>query len=261
MNERVKKMGLTILSVIAILAVIAWQFSDRNRKEAILSESLDLLGQKLISLVPDQAAKNDLELLFNDFREKAVQGLLGPKEVEQVAANILNVENAGDTLTRAQAASILPFPLLENVREQHTMAAESEAEKWRPGERRELGERLYAMLEFNERVRRELPRPPGHPRGPKKFHFRADSGLVVHMDPELLKSMAESKRFEAHVRKMEKLHMIRMQKEIEREIQVEMDSLAKELQQMNWGQFRPPAIPEIRIEAQVDDSTRVEVTD
>jgi len=266
MDGRIKNVVLTAVSLLAIAAVIFWQFSDRQKKEMLLSDSLDLLGQKLLSLVHDESAKQDLQLMFNDFRDKAVEGLLGPKDVEQVAASILNMENAGDTLSQAQAASILPVLFHENIRKKRTLPSGPEEKKWRPGEKRELGQRLHTVLEFNERMLREFPPPRGHKRHPRKFHFQVEDGIVIHMDPELRKSIeSESKQLRTQFEKMEELHMVKMQRQIEKEVQMEMeklrahlDSVAVELQKMDWGKFQPPEMPEIRIEIQMEDSARAQ---
>ena len=105
--ETLKKTVFAIFIVAVIAVVSIWQYSDQSSKQTVLEESLDLLGNKLLAMVPPGNSKATLAEVYDNFKQKAIAGLVGEQEVEQVAANILNASNTETELTPRQAQAII----------------------------------------------------------------------------------------------------------------------------------------------------------
>ncbi|MCH8874135.1 hypothetical protein IH824_15425, partial [candidate division KSB1 bacterium] len=112
MRESFRKIGFVLAALVISVAVYLTFYAEEEVKQSVLEYSLDLMGEKLLALVPDGTEKNKLNELYQSFKERATKGNVAPQQIESMAANILNTSNAETELTPQQAEGILRSAML-----------------------------------------------------------------------------------------------------------------------------------------------------
>jgi len=248
-TETIKKIATGILIILVVLAVSLWQYSDKSSKQSVLEESLDLLGDKLLAMVPAGNSKATLTEVYNNFKQKAIAGLVGEQEVEQVAANILNASNNETELTPRQAEAIIvgePYMSMQSgnwtprTTDDTTWAIPPKPPKGAPSSALppDFGERIIAMVHFNDQMAASFKRHNMKiNRIGKHMRFRADKGLRIEMDSAIRDQLpaAEFEVLGKELVRMENLEWCdNLAEEIEMEISIktaEIESLHVELMQ------------------------------
>ncbi|MFQ5568051.1 MAG: hypothetical protein ACE5G0_00165 [Rhodothermales bacterium] len=110
MKGLVREYGLIVI-IIILCMVGYWLF--RENKGGILDYSLDVIGERLIAMVDDEASKQLIADRFFRFKDRVMAREVAPEEVEHVVANVLNLSNSGATLTAEQAELMLQFASVE----------------------------------------------------------------------------------------------------------------------------------------------------
>ncbi|MFZ5517307.1 MAG: hypothetical protein ACOY90_11750 [Candidatus Zhuqueibacterota bacterium] len=111
-----KRIGFFLVTI-SITAGIVWLvFLDRDSQKDVLDYSLNLLGKKLLAMVPDDEEKKQVQKVYDDFVTQAKQQEVAPEQIETVAANILNISNTEKTLTSDQARALLEISLAKSVK-------------------------------------------------------------------------------------------------------------------------------------------------
>lgn len=101
--EILKKISFTFLVLVISTGIFFLLVKDEQVKKDILHKSLDLFGDQLLAMVPDGVQKTTLEKRYQEFMEKADKNEITTKDIEKVAANILNI-TTHDTLVSAETA-------------------------------------------------------------------------------------------------------------------------------------------------------------
>jgi hypothetical protein len=246
-----RKIGFGFLIAIAVAAVLLWQYSDRSSKQDVLEQSLDLLGKKLLAMVPDGNNKAAISEVYDNFKEKAITGLLGEREVEQVAANILNASNRKSELTPQQAETILAGQryAADQLPDLPPYQGRADLKQPPPGARSApagpppppLGSRILTMVRFNDQMLARLQdQQPTDPRITRHMRYRADAGLRVELDKALRLELttAELQNLQEDLKALEEVHLAEWRENLAEEIDFEiqsasagLDSLHLELQQ------------------------------
>lgn len=95
-----------IVIVIILVGITGYLFYYQNRED-VLSYSLDMLRDRLVEMVDDAAGKEAIAARFNDFKEQVLAQEVAPEEVENIAANVLNMSNSGSSITLEQAEMMI----------------------------------------------------------------------------------------------------------------------------------------------------------
>ncbi len=101
--EILKKISFTFLVLVISAGIFFLLVKDEQVKKDILHRSLDLFGDQLLAMVPDGMQKTALEKRYQEFIEKADKNEITSKDIEKVAANILNI-TTHDSLVSAETA-------------------------------------------------------------------------------------------------------------------------------------------------------------
>ena len=190
MWESFRKIGFVLAALIISVAIYLTFYAEEEVKQNVLEYSLDLMGEKLLALVPDGTEKNKLTELYQDFKERASKGNVAPQQIESMAANILNTSNTETELTPQQAEGILrsallaptpipEFPYIEPGSEEEPPQLASVP---KPERLQFVGKRVKTMFELNEKVYIAIKtNAVKHHEKARQIHYRVKNGLNIIM--------------------------------------------------------------------------------
>ena len=95
-----------ILSLGLLIAVGGYWFVKELPVDGI-EYYVDLLGEKLVRLVPKEKEKQEVAQIYADFSNKVKEKKIKPENIEQIAAAIINLSNTNDTLSLAEAEKLM----------------------------------------------------------------------------------------------------------------------------------------------------------
>ena len=197
MRQMIKDIGVYLVLLVVVTGGI-WLYN--NYKEDVLGYSLDLLGDKLLAMVPNEKDRGAIKEMYAKFSNDVRDQQVAPEKVETVAANILNLSQSNAKLNPDQVQAILylneipkiefkidsakydyefkvftmpdtavianadipdvALPNIPDVPAVHTMPP-APTKPVRPDQLVEVGERLKSMCEFNEKLQRSIARSSG----------------------------------------------------------------------------------------------------
>ena len=189
-----------IIGVLIAIAVGGY-FLIGERKNDILSYSLDAIGNRLIELVDDDARKEDVADAFSRFKDRVSSKEVAPEQIENIAANVLNLSTSGAQLSPEEAemvldlalespADVLPIPQillgeLPAATDKVTPVSPPSA----PGtvvisddQLVKLGSRVTAMVSFAEKMKEMAASDKKVKDFSKHYHFTFDDGLRIVVD-------------------------------------------------------------------------------
>ncbi len=234
-----------IIVVLAILVTADYFIVKQNPD--VLDYSLDQLGERLIDMVPE--GKEAVAGLFDQFVSRVQAEEISADQVEQVAANILNLKNQNATLTREQAESVISFTLYapepaspvvqDSIRKQKRLPFGASRRKLRPPKERialksleKLGERLKVAFECNDRLQETFKDARNIQ---NLVRFEIADGLRLAIDSDLKGAIAEGE-FEdlaSELRHLEKQEIVVWQLDLAHKVQKRMQSRQKELESIH----------------------------
>jgi len=223
MTKLLRNLGFFLIVAVITLAIFLLVNENQKMKQDVLEYSLDLLGGKLLAMVPDGAGKAVVKEQYDKFVAQTKNKELPPEEVEQVAANILNVTNAESTITAETALSCLTTAMeSEDLSEEilaedtHEARASGKIEPYpirhkskRFNKYRDwttLGNRLSDMYVFNENMRDIIRHNVELKRNlHKNLRYQVESGIKVALDPQLkhILSNIHSPQLNAELKRLE----------------------------------------------------------
>lgn len=228
--------------IFIFLGVVAIYNLSIKPKIDVLNNYVELLGDKLLTMVPEGAGKEALAKMYLDFVEKVRNREVKPERIEQVAAGILNLSNNYEKITPQQAEAIIRVAvMLPELDSAKTVVEVIPAQPPAPAahEWETLGERLKSVYEFNEKLHLhplpsgQQPSPHVYP-APKPMHFRVDKGLTIVIDSDF-KTDLQSKAYREAAEEMKKLeqqNILHWQEDFDREMEAEKKRMALELKQI-----------------------------
>lgn len=236
MWENFRKIGLVLAALILSVAVYLTFYAEEEVKQNVLEYSLDLMGEKLLALVPDGKEKNRLTELYQGFKERALKGNVAPQQIETLAANILNTSNAETALTPQQAEGIFrsalmaptpkfsESPYIELGSDEHPQPARAPT----PERLQFVGKRVKTIFELNEKVFVVIKK---HHETARQIHYRVKNGLRIVLDVNLRSHLdkEEFKNLVAQLRDLEKERVLKWEKDLSVELEKEMVETKKEL--------------------------------
>ena len=239
-----RKIGIILFVLMISAGIYLVFYAEKEVREDVLEYSLNLMGDKLFAMVPEGPEKTKLNELYNDFKQRAVEGEVAPEQIEHVAANILNVSNSDSTLTPQQAEVVLlsalmapkppipPIPQVLPVPEEPAVPeVPHEVERWEG-----LGERIKTMFEFNENMRRTMKEHAiKHRELARQIHYQVKDGLQLALDARLRARFKgrEFRRLARELRHLEKERLLEFRQNLAEELEKEMEEVHKELESLH----------------------------
>ena len=143
MRKKLRDISFSIVVVFLVAIGVYW-FMEQLEKD-YLDQYISILGEKLTSMVRDSSEKTAVKELFDQFRSDVGNDQVSPEQVEQVAADILNIDNLTDSISFLEARAILeplpPMPVEKGSVKEYGKA-------WR-----DLEQRLERVYRFEERAK------------------------------------------------------------------------------------------------------------
>lgn len=253
MRERLRRIGFG-LSIVLVLVLIYFMFyAEEGVQQSVFEHSLNLMGQTLLAMVPDGAGKAELARLYDDFKQSALQEEISPRQVELVAANILNLRARQEQLSAEQAERILlvafqsggtsasPAPPQEKPPPPDTI----NPRKWQ-----DLGERISQMFEANEALRETIQEQVKQQTElARQFHFEVQDGLRLKLDTRLKTELSGKslKELEERLRALQEENLVQWQEDLAEELEREMETLEEEMEALELSeQQAEQALRELR---------------
>ena len=221
-------------------------YAEKGIQQDVLEFSLNLMGEELLAMVPVDVGREKLSELYDDFKQRAINGLIEPEQVEAVAANILNVRNTEESITPQQAEGILqsgmmaptaiaqvePAPTAQAKAPEHSLP-----ERWKS-----TGERVKIMFAFNEQMQEAVKEHAAtSTEMPRQIHYEAKDGLNLVVDTRL-KTLMDEKKIMSLTKELEHLEHLelltwqenlseKLAKEQEK-MKIELDNLQESLEEL-----------------------------
>lgn len=233
LKEALRGAGLAVFLLLGAIAV--YQLAIRP-KAGDLNRYVNLLGNQLLAMVPEGAGKESLAQVYQDFMQKVADREVPPERVERVAAGILNLANREKVITPEQAQAVIRLaeyaPVADSVDIPKGSGPPSapSAENWEA-----LETRLKEIYEFNEKFR-EIPPPPQPGQAPlaNKVLFRVEDGIKVIIDDEMKAELSrrELHHIEKKLAELDKLNLLRWQKDFDKQLERELQQVNVELERV-----------------------------
>ncbi len=186
MEQKKRDIGL-ILSLGLIIVVAGYWFVKEVPVYGV-EHYVDLLGDKLVSLIPKEEDKKEVAAIYEQFRTQVKEKKVKPEDVEQVASAIINLSNASDSLSRDEAEALLrvavPKFAVDSIGLVHVPDVEASPEEWE-----ELHERLSGVYQIQESLKDHAIVTP---KGPKP-QYRVDEKLNIIVDNRVRKELEKAR--------------------------------------------------------------------
>ena len=197
-----------------------------------LTHSMELLGDKLLAMVPEGPEKEKLAEYYVEFLERVKKREVEPVRVERVAAGILNASNTRETLTANQAEAVIRLAIyVPGVGSADVLSRLSELSRaGEPDDWDALVVRVNSVCEVNESMQ-ELSREFKllHQRQP--MMFQVDEGLKIVVDSKIRVklSRAELKSLAQEMERLEKEKILFWKEDFEKELDEQLSQHKREL--------------------------------
>ena len=190
MAQNKRDFGL-ILSLGLIIVVASYWFVKEVPMDGV-EHYVDLLGDKLMAMVPKEKDKKEVAAIYEEFSRKVKEKKVDPEKIEKVASAIINMSNASDSLTRSEAEALIQVAIMDMPMDTlglvHVPDIEASREEWE-----ELNKRLSRVYRVDERLKgKELSLPNGPM--PK---YRVDEKLNIIIDSRVRAELEKEKLLEA----------------------------------------------------------------
>jgi hypothetical protein len=186
MAQKKRDFGL-ILSLGLIIAVASYWFIKEVPMDGV-EHYVDLLGEKLITLIPKAQDKEEVAALYDEFRTRVKEKKLRPENVEQVASAIINLSNASDSLTLPEAEALMQIAIrtipVDSSGLLHVPDVEATPEEWE-----ELNKRLSGVYKIEKSLKdHEIDTPKG-----SKPRYRVDENLNIIVDSRVRRELEKAR--------------------------------------------------------------------
>jgi len=215
-----------ILSLGLIIAIGGYWFVKEVQMDGV-EHYVDLLGNKLMDLVPKEQEKQELAVIYDEFKSKVKEKKIRPENVEQIASAIINLSNVSDTVSLAEAEALIRIAIpeisVDSLNIIQIPDVESTSEEWEA-----LHDRLSSVYKVEELLHAKTVSPPEK----SMPQYRIDEKLNVIIDnkvradlkrEELLKKLEDEKRLFWKDSVSES-----MEKELHK-LEIELNTLSKEM--------------------------------
>jgi len=247
--------GVLLLSLMIFFLIS----DDKELKQDVYDHALNLLGEQLLAVLPDDAPAAEVSEKWERFSEQAQRGEVPPEQVERVAVSILNASNAEEKLSPDEVNMMLDIAIatprisVKSGETSGTSASVSvatlpgseeplpEPPPPVPPERfHRLGEELMTVLQFNSQMSERLKDEPQKSEILlKNFHYEFNNGLKIEIDSELQKELSD-KALKDELAILQKRKIIEWRQNLAHELEeynkrraAQLDSLEIRLREQN----------------------------
>ena len=175
MAQKKRDFGL-ILSLGLIIAIGSYWFVKEMPMDGI-EHYIDLLGDKLMALIPEEQEKQELAAIYDAFKTKVREKKISPENVEQIASAIINLSIASDSLTLSEAEALIQIAIREVPVDGYGLIHVPEVEAT-PEEWEDLSDRLSSVYQLEEQLKDHVIVAPETPMP----HYRVDKKLNIIID-------------------------------------------------------------------------------
>ncbi|MCK4560616.1 MAG: hypothetical protein KAV45_12600 [Calditrichia bacterium] len=226
MAQKKRDFGL-ILSLGLIIAIASYWFVKEMPMDGV-EHYVDLLGDKLMALIPEEKDKQEMAAIYDDFKTKVKEKKISPENVEQVASAIINLSIASDSLTLSEAEALIRIAFNEVPVDGYGLIHVPEVEAT-PEEWEELNERLSSVYQLEEQLKDHVIIAPETPMP----QYRVDEKLNIIIDTRV---KADLKREELLKKFEEEEHVFwkdsvaeNMEKDLQK-LEVELRALSEDME-------------------------------
>jgi hypothetical protein len=186
MAKEKRDVGL-ILSLGLIIAIASYWFIKEVPMVGV-EHYVDLLGEKLMTLIPKEQDKKEVAAIYEEFRSKVKEKKVRPENVEQVASAIINLSNASDSLTRSEAEALIQIAIkaipADSVGLVHVPDVEATPEEWE-----ELNKRLSGVYKIEKSLKDHVIVSPKGSKPP----YRVDENLNIIVDSRVKRDLEKAR--------------------------------------------------------------------
>lgn len=186
-----KKLGVSIVVLAITSAIFFYMIRDKQPQTDVLRPALEMLGEQLFAMVPAGESRTSLVNRYEEFMDRVASNEVAPRDIESVAANILNLTSKDTVLSVDEALDALQVSedsLTIYVTARVPAKVDSVMPSGIPGlvsqrqrQREELAERLIRLHDLSLQLR-DFDRQMDIA---NEIVFVADSGVKVAMSVEL----------------------------------------------------------------------------
>jgi hypothetical protein len=196
MAQKKRDFGL-ILSLGLIIAVASYWFVKEVPMDGV-EHYVDLLGDKLMALIPEEQEKQEMAAIYDEFKTKVKEKKISPENVEQVASAIINLSNTGDFLSLSDAEALIQIAIssvpVDSFDIIHVPDIEATPEEWE-----DLEDRLGSVHRIEKELQNHIIFTPETPmpryRVDEKLNIIIDRRVKVDLKKEqFLKELEEDER-------------------------------------------------------------------
>lgn len=266
MGNLLRKVGFALLVLVLTAIIFYLVVDDRSVKDNIIENSLGLLGERLLKMVPDGPQKNLVQARYAHFLQQVTNREIEPKKVEYVAATILNISNHDSILTPEAASALFSIEISDQTPRTDTIQIliapppdhavpppTAAPEDWD-----HLGLRIQRLCELDEDLHKEFRQNAELKREfRRQVQFLTRDGLKLVMDAKMQERLrhAEVKRLQRNLHQLEREKMI-----------VWRENFAAEQERFRIELGKLPPVPELdglveRVQAVTDSLQTFELPD
>ncbi len=183
MIKKIREMSFTIVVIFLVAIGIYW-IMEQLQKD-YMDQYINILGEKLMSMVPEASEKEELRSSFNQFKTKFEENEIPPEEVERIVAKVYNLYNFNDSLSFAEANALIRVPEVQVIPD-----LPRDDNRWR-----DLEQKLSNVYRFDQKNQMDRD---------AKIKFQVDKDLNILVDDSIKNALNEG-RYEHLIIEMEHL--------------------------------------------------------
>jgi len=190
---------LTVL----VLAGAGSYFVLGKQTGSVLEDSLDAIGERFVAMAGNDETRASAIELFDQFRSRALSNEVSPEQLENVAANVLNMHTSGSHLSADEAMAVLEVSMVPHdsilaflaaFDSTHVFANIAPSEPVDPAMFKESAERVMAAVEFAETVSSARTSGTSPSMMSRRVWFKSDKKMHVVVHDSLMQIVAEGER-------------------------------------------------------------------
>jgi hypothetical protein len=252
MTKIIKNLAIMVGVLVLSTAIYFLVSENQQLREGVFNRSLRLLGEQLITLLPEE---NDRQLVAEKWQgiiSKANEGEIPPEQVERLAVGILNASNLDRDFTVNDAELILNLALPDNSTDRTFIMHVPPQAPVPPTEKsfeviqkkrtvvykkklEEMGQKLENVLLFNKKIKDSFGENPDNQKiFTQHLRYSLNDGIRLRADLDL-KYQMDRKTWEGcseQLKKLEQDHIVDWQTNFaealaqeQEKIRLQLDSL------------------------------------
>ena len=227
MAQKKRDFGL-ILSLGLIIVIAGYWFVKEVPTDGV-EHYVDLLGDKLMTLIPKEQDKEEVAAIYDEFKAKVKEKKVSPENVEKVASAIFNLSNTADSISLSEVETLIriasPEMAVDSVGLVRIPDVEASPEEWE-----ELNKRLSGVYHIQESLEDHVIVTPDDPRP----RYRVDKGLNVIVDNRVKKEIKRA-RLEELEKEVQVIWEDSVAEEMEKnlhKLEIELKTLSEEMEEV-----------------------------